>query len=165
MKNLNLMVRTHIATYNLYENNKLPYSRALTRPTGKGSTANGILIISGTIADFLLSYDKDLSQRFALSVNAGANLRTLNNRNIYGETADLLIPMWYNLREYQRAETAPPITRPPSRWAACTARWTLSFNDYLYLGLTGRMDKSSTLPLKNNAYFILLFLERHHLQK
>lgn len=152
MKNLNLMVRTHIATYNLYENNKLPYSAGAYEANRKGKYREWYTYNFENNTDFLLSYDKDLGQRFALSVNAGANLRTLNNRNIYGETADLLIPMWYNFENTSEPKRPTNYTATKQVGSVYGAV-DLSYNDYLYLGLTGRMDKSSTLPLKNNAYF------------
>ncbi|WP_158618029.1 SusC/RagA family TonB-linked outer membrane protein [Chitinophaga lutea] len=152
LKNMNVMLRTHINTSNLFQNNKLPYSAGAYEASLKGKYREWYYYNFENNTDLLLTYDKDLGRHLELSVNAGANLRSLNYRNMYGETGDLLIPMWYNFEN-----TSEP--KRPSNFTATRQVGSvygavdLAFRQYLFLGLTGRMDKSSTLPLKNNAYF------------
>ncbi|WP_423736732.1 SusC/RagA family TonB-linked outer membrane protein [Chitinophaga caseinilytica] len=151
-KNFNAMLRTHINTSNLYESNKLPYSAGAYEANLKGKYREWWTYNFENNTDFLLTYDKDFGRHFELSAHAGANLRTLNTRNIYGETADLLIPMWYNF-ENTSEQRKPTNYTATQQVGSAYASVDLSYRNYLFLGLTGRMDHSSTLPLSNNTYF------------
>ncbi|WP_341838392.1 SusC/RagA family TonB-linked outer membrane protein [Chitinophaga pollutisoli] len=151
-RNFNAMLRTHINATNLYENNKLPYSAGAYEANLKGKYREWWTYNFENNTDFLLTWDKDFGQHFELSAHAGANLRTLNNRNIYGETADLLIPMWYNF-ENTSEQRKPTNYTATKQVGSAYAAVDLAYRNYLFLGLTGRMDRSSTLPISNNTYF------------
>ncbi|WP_126245682.1 SusC/RagA family TonB-linked outer membrane protein [Chitinophaga rhizosphaerae] len=151
-KDLNVMVRTHINTSNLYENNKLPYSAGAYEANLKGKYREWWTYNFENNTDFLLTWDKKLGRKFDLSTHAGANLRTLNTRNIYAETADLLVPMWYNFENTSEPKRPTNYTAT-KQVASAYASADLAFNNYLFLGLTGRVDRSSTLPISNNTYF------------
>jgi TonB-linked SusC/RagA family outer membrane protein len=107
-------------------------------------------------SDFLLSYEN----RFAgdllfLKASVGGNHAfTSWNNNIYGKTYQLLsgVPI-YTLGNYQ---TWPRVTSnygPDKIINSVYAFVNLGYKNRLYLDITGRNDRSSTLPKGNNSYF------------
>jgi TonB-linked SusC/RagA family outer membrane protein len=108
--------------------------------------------LSETNVDALLMYKKDLSSKFNLSINAGANhmYHTSEGMSIYAqnfkiptkptlESASINLPSYYPLQE--------KIVNSVYGFA------TLSYNNFLYLETSMRNDWSSTLPKGNWSYF------------
>lgn len=103
-------------------------------------------------ADFLLTYTKQLNSSFGLSVNFGGNHRisTSEDMSIYGE--GFKIPT--------QATTASATTLIPSysferrkEVSSLYASAQFSYQDIIFLDLTGRNDWSSTLPKANRSFF------------
>jgi len=103
-------------------------------------------------ADFLATYTKRLSDDFSLSVNVGGNHRVSKSEGsgIFGE--DFKIPTQATLPS---ATTLIPrydfeaVKKVNSLYAAAQ----LSYQDILFLDITGRNDWSSTLPESNRSFF------------
>jgi len=102
--------------------------------------------------DFLITYNKRFDNGFGLNVNFGGNHRINKSESfsIFGEqfkiptqatlaSATNLIPSYSFEREKQVS----------SLYASAQ----LSFQDMLFLDITGRNDWSSTLPADNRSYF------------
>ncbi len=107
---------------------------------------------SETNADFLLMFNKKLTDDINLSINAGANhsFRTWEAMSIFGE----------NFKIPTRATVANCVTIRPSyspmekrKVNSVYGAASLSYKDYLYLDITGRNDWSSTLSEDNRSYF------------
>jgi len=105
-----------------------------------------------TNADFLLMFKKDLNEDFNLAVNIGGNhsYRTYEGMSIYGE--DFKIPT--------RATVANAVVQRPSYSPlsekiinSTYGQLSLSYQNYMYLDVTGRNDWSSTLGEGNRSYF------------
>jgi outer membrane receptor protein involved in Fe transport len=105
-----------------------------------------------TNSDFLLTYDRQLTTDFSLTVNAGGNSRVNNFKRNYTRIQDLAINKVYNLSNY----ASPPITESRIEEYQVNSLFgsaQFGFKNYLFLDVTGRNDWSSTLPAENNSFF------------
>jgi hypothetical protein len=89
-----------------------------------------------------------------LSVHAaaGGNLRSFKYNSSYASTDYLNVPGWYNLSNSKNPVKAFNYTAPMSVLSGY-AYADFTYNDFATLSLTGRWDKSSTLPSANSVYF------------
>jgi len=114
-------------------------------------------------ADVLLNYNHRFGADFALNALAGANIRYFSDR-AQGLKADgLSVPGVYNFANASSPLIVPTanINQEPANvnfnrheqvnsWYAA---YTLGYKSWLYWNVTGRVDRSSTLPIANNTYF------------
>lgn len=108
--------------------------------------------VSETNADFLLMFKKELNDQFNFELNAGGNhsYRTSEGMSIYGE----------NFKIPTRATVANAVIQRPSYSPlsehiinSLYGQLSLSYNNLVYLDVTGRNDWSSTLGEGNRSYF------------
>lgn len=112
--------------------------------------------------DYQLNSDLILATNYkfdALSLNAllGYNLNERKSNELLAYVTDLVVPNFYDLSNSSKPPVAnPPRTSPYKSQRRLTGFYSqveLGYNDFLYLTLAGRYDKSSTLPEDNNSYF------------
>jgi len=103
--------------------------------------------------DIMLMFDRSLTERFRLSVNAGYTGRSEKYYSAWGETnGGLSVENWYHLNaSVNKANADMKITRLLKQ--AFFGMINLSYNSYLYTEITGRSETSSTLPSGSNRYF------------
>jgi TonB-linked SusC/RagA family outer membrane protein len=152
-KGLELLGRTQINTYDIFRNEKFPYSATTYgREQAKGDYREDKRNLFENNTDFLLSYNKELSGNFKLNASLGGNLRTFSYRSSYGSTDYLNVPGWYNF-----ANSLNPVRtfnyEAPMSVLSAYGFADLTYKNFLTLSLTGRVDKHSTLPAENNKYF------------
>lgn len=99
----------------------------------------------------LIDYSKKFGD-FDLKATGGASVRNWNERNISASTDGLAIPEWNNFDNSLKPHTPTNYKHELVEYGTY-ATVDIGYKDYVYLGLTGRYDKSSTLPLNNNGYF------------
>jgi len=108
--------------------------------------------ITETNADFLLMFNKQVNVKWKISANFGGNMRyhTSDYMSIFGE--DFKIPTKPTVAS---AGNLVPDYTPlvKKRVNSLYGTATVSYDDFLYLGVTGRNDWSSTLPESNWSYF------------
>lgn len=105
-----------------------------------------------TNIDFLIRFNKDLTEDFNLNINAGGNhsYRTYESMSIFGE--NFKIPAKATVENAFR--TVPGYT--PLREKIVNSLYgaaSLSFQNMVYLDVTARNDWSSTLSSDNWSYF------------
>ncbi|MGH2643201.1 MAG: SusC/RagA family TonB-linked outer membrane protein, partial [Chitinophagaceae bacterium] len=105
-------------------------------------------------ADFLLSYDKQLSDNWHLDVHAGGNLKKqLLGENFTANTGPaLLAPNLFTLSN----ANFPVVSDDPGALINVQSLYAfgkLGWKDAAFLTLTGRNDWSSTLPANSRSYF------------
>ncbi|HQX44196.1 MAG TPA: SusC/RagA family TonB-linked outer membrane protein [Saprospiraceae bacterium] len=103
-------------------------------------------------SDFTLAYKFDLTEDLDLDLLVGQNANETTFKSFSTEITNLSIPGYYNLSN----TTTQPVTataRTKRRLVGVFGMATLGFRDWLYLGLQGRNDWSSTLPKDNNSFF------------
>ena len=104
--------------------------------------------------DFLLLFNKDLSSKFNLAANAGANLRhsTVIDSRISG--FDFKIPGRYFLNNTDGDRiTASQTDLIEKRVNSVYGSASLAYDNMIYLDLTARNDWSSALAAENRSYF------------
>ena len=103
--------------------------------------------------DLLVNLNKNLSQDINLKAAVGSNIRRTNySTNSAVTNGGLAVPDIFALSNTKNAIEAPfeDVTTIGVDGIFATA--TLGFRDMLFLDGSFRRDKSSTLPVKNNAY-------------
>lgn len=101
---------------------------------------------------FNLTWDKDLTDKFNLNVLAGVNFNQREASNLITSVTELTIPNYY---EISNSANFPTITQNNTlrRTFGVYGQAELSYENRYFLTVSGRFDKSSTLPMANNSYF------------
>ncbi|GAB3659451.1 SusC/RagA family TonB-linked outer membrane protein [Echinicola sediminis] len=105
-------------------------------------------------SDFILSFDKNLNESLSLTGLLGFNVR--NTKVIWTRATTnggLVNPGIYSLGNSVNALEPPTEHDSHHRKYGYYGQVTLGYMDMLYLDMTGRVDRSSTLPSGNNSYF------------
>ena len=103
--------------------------------------------------DLIANFDKNLTTDINLKALAGLNLRKSLNRSIYAITnGGLIVPGLYSIANSKGTVSAPSENYNPREVFGLFGGATLTYKDFLTLDGTVRQDKSSTLPVENNAY-------------
>ncbi|HMS29538.1 MAG TPA: SusC/RagA family TonB-linked outer membrane protein [Saprospiraceae bacterium] len=117
-----------------------------------GKVAEGNISNTQINSDLFLNYNTDISNDFDLALVLGHNANHRDSRFFSTEVTNLSIPGFYSLTN----TTTQPITNTvysKRRLIGVYGQATLGFKKWLYLGVQGRNDWSSTLPKGNNSYF------------
>lgn len=150
---LNLMARTAVTSYDLLRTEKMPYSaHPYGREAGLGDYREDKRNLFENNTDILLSYDKYLIPKLSLHASAGGNLRSYSYRSSYATTDYLNVPGWYNLSNSKNPVLSYNYYAPMTVLSGY-AMADFTYNDFATVSLTGRWDKSSTMPTDNNVYF------------
>ena len=102
--------------------------------------------------DFLVSYNKDVAQKWNLNLSVGGNM--FRQKQDYTQTVapQLINPGVYSFNNTRRPlEVA--VNDKEKRINSLYGFARFSFEDKVFLDVTGRNDWSSTLPTDNNSYF------------
>lgn len=125
------------------------YSRI--EPFG-ASTADAMSSKTRFNSDFLLKFDKNLTEDINLKITAGQNIRIEDTKAVSVSGDNLIIPDFYNISTRTGIAGAGEGTSHYRR-VSFYSEATLGFKDFLYLTGTGRNDQSSTLPKDGNSFF------------
>jgi len=104
--------------------------------------------------DFLLNYQKNLTEKLNLQALAGVNIRRTYNESTSSATSGgLLVPGLYALSNSVATPDAPIEYDGIKQVNGYFAGATFDYNETLSLDVTGRVDRSSALPQQHNTYF------------
>jgi TonB-linked SusC/RagA family outer membrane protein len=150
---LEATMRTQITTWNLFRNEKMPYSAtSYGREEAKGDYREDRRNLFENNTDLLVKFDKDLFPGLNAKIWAGGNLRTFSYNSQYGSTDYLNVPGLYNFNNSLRpVKTSNFNSDMRVNSAYYSADFT--YKDYFTISTTGRVDKLSTLPAGNNTFF------------
>jgi TonB-linked SusC/RagA family outer membrane protein len=104
--------------------------------------------------DLLLNFNKKISESFSFTGLLGSNLRRTHLKSMKAVTnGGLVVPELYSL-----SNSASPIQPPLEEdfrvgVDGIFANANFGYKEMLYLDLSGRRDKSTTLPSNDNSYF------------
>jgi TonB-linked SusC/RagA family outer membrane protein len=114
-------------------------------------------------ADVLLTYNRQFGSNFSLNALAGSNIRYYADREQGLKADGLSVPGVYNFANATNPLIVPTadINQDPANvnynkqeqvnsWYAA---YTLGYKNWLFWNTTGRIDRSSTLPIANDTYF------------
>lgn len=150
---LDVMLRTQVTTWDLFRNEKFPYSAgSYGRDERRGDYREDRRKLFENNTDILVKFDKDLFKDFNAKIWAGGNIRTFEYSSQYGSTDYLNVPGLYNF-----SNSANPVKTSNfnSAMRVNSAYYSADFTykNLLTLSTTGRVDKLSTLPEGNNTFF------------
>jgi len=145
--------RTQITTWNLFRNEKMPYSAtSYGREEAKGDYREDRRNLFENNTDLLVKFDKDLFAGFNAKIWAGGNLRNFSYNSQYGSTDYLNVPGLYNFNNSLRPVKTSNFTSD-MRVNSAYYSADFSYKDYFTVSTTGRVDKLSTLPAGSNTFF------------
>lgn len=104
--------------------------------------------------DLMLSFNKDISEDISFNGLLGGNIRREETSSIRASTnGGLVVPGLYSL-----SNSANPVNPPTEEYLrravdGVFANANFGYKDKLFLELSARQDKSSTLPEQDNTYF------------
>jgi len=140
-------------------------SRILTKPGplgvpdelySLGDFENGVMNVynaTNTVLNstFMLNFKNSLGTHLKSSLKIGHDLYKTKKNYQYTDGDTLIVPTFYSLSNVKRT-TGRSYTRD-YRIIGLFADWTLSWDNFLYLTLTGRNDITSTLRKENRSFF------------
>lgn len=131
---------------------RLPNAYANGIPEYGASTEDVISTSSRTNSDFLVNFDREISDRFSANLTLGQNVRIQSSKRVDVAGENLIIPDFYNVSTRTgNLEGGERSTK--YRKFGIYGDLTIGFNDYLFLNATARNDWSSTLSEENNSFF------------
>ncbi len=101
--------------------------------------------------DFILNFDKTFG-KFRIDGLVGANYRDNVYNSTYVAASNLTVPDLYTISNVKGTPTASMYDLE-KRSNSVFGEANASYKDFLFLGITGRNDWSSTLPSTNWSYF------------
>jgi TonB-linked SusC/RagA family outer membrane protein len=150
---LKLMGRTQVTSYDLFRDEKFPYSATVYgREQARGDYREDRRNLFENNTDLMLSLDQDLGSRWNVNASLGGNIRSFSYNSSFATTDYLNVPGWYNLNNSLNPRQVFNYNAD-MRVLSAYGFADITYNRYLTLALTGRWDKNSTLPVSNNAYF------------
>ncbi|MDI9858242.1 SusC/RagA family TonB-linked outer membrane protein [Flectobacillus roseus] len=151
--NFELTGRTSVTSYDLFRNEKLPYSATTYgREEAKGDYREDKRTLFENNTDILLKYSKLYNNAFDVKVWAGANIRSFSYRSSFVTTDYLNTPGVYTFANSLRPVKAYSFASDMEVQSAYYSA-DLGYKSYINLSATGRVDHLSTLPKGNNTFF------------
>ncbi|MET2983698.1 SusC/RagA family TonB-linked outer membrane protein [Aureibaculum conchae] len=103
--------------------------------------------------DFLVSYNKDfINDNLNVNATLGGNQRYFRNHEESATTTQLIVPGVFTLQN-SVDQVQPSSYKEQKGVYSGYATVDLAYKDKIFLGATGRIDKSSTLPESNDSFF------------
>ncbi|GAB3941064.1 SusC/RagA family TonB-linked outer membrane protein [Spirosoma harenae] len=150
---LQLTGKTQLTTYGLLRTEKLPYSATTYgREEARGDYREDRRNLFDNINQVLLQYNKKVTPDLGINALVGGEARIFNYNSDFASTNYLNVPGVYNFANSSNTVIANNF-QADMRVLSAYYSADFTFRDYLTLTTTGRMDKLSTLPKGNNAYF------------
>ena len=150
---LNLNLRTQITTYDLFRNEKMPYSaHPYGREQNKGDYREDRRSLFENNTDVELNYDYTVARKINFSGLIGASVRLFRYNSSWVSTDYLSVPGVYSFSNSLNPIQASSFASQMRVYSAYLSS-DISLSKYATIGLTGRIDKSSALPPGHNSYF------------
>ena len=154
---LSLNARTSASTWNRNRTIKIPISANLYNYNIGGSRVGGYQETYDTFwennTEVSLKYQNRIAEDLGFSGSLFGNLRTVSVKSLFARTdRGLTVPGVYDLSN-SIMPTVSTNDRALRQVGSVYGFMDVDYKSMLFLNLTGRFDKSSTMPVKNNTYF------------
>jgi TonB-linked SusC/RagA family outer membrane protein len=150
--NLSLKVRSGVNWYGLMTELETPKSLILYSDPVDGNYEVEMEKNFNMNTDIYLEYNKTWNDKWELNATAGGNNRWEENNWLYSTTAGLNVPGFYNLSN-STGDVSSSNTLRQKKVNSVYGTVGFNFKKAVFLGITGRNDWSSALPVENNSYF------------
>jgi TonB-linked SusC/RagA family outer membrane protein len=152
--NLDVQVRPSMTAYDMMNNEKMPYSAgAYGRGLRQGDYREDRRALFESNTDAQIRYHKtEIAGWLDLTALGGANVRTETFNSNFTSTNYLNVPGVYSFSNSLNALTGSTFN---SNLLVTSAYYSvdLGYKSYVTANITGRVDKSSSLPSSGNSYF------------
>jgi TonB-linked SusC/RagA family outer membrane protein len=152
-KNLEVIGRTAITTYNLYRPERFPYSATVYgREEAKGDYREDRRELFENNTEVMFKYNYDVLKNINLTGFVGGNIRSFKYNSNYTTTDYLNVPGVFSFANSRNPIKAYSFN---SNMIVLSGYYSLdlTFNKYFTVSTTGRVDKLSSLPEQNRTYF------------
>lgn len=154
---LSLNARTSASTWNRNRTIKIPISANIYNYNIGGSRVGGYQETYDTFwennTEVSLKYQNRIAEDVGFSGSVFGNLRTVSVKSLFARTdRGLTVPGVYDLSN-SIMPTVSTNDRALRQVGSVYGFMDVDYKSMLFLNLTGRFDKSSTMPVKNNTYF------------
>ncbi|MHA8071240.1 SusC/RagA family TonB-linked outer membrane protein [Aquirufa ecclesiirivi] len=161
---LNFMGRVTVDTYNEFQEERIAVGSQ-----GVPAYSRFDRTFQELNYDLMGNFDKEILTGLNLKALAGLNLRKSYIRSISAATnGGLIVPGLYSIANSRGTVSAPTENYNPREVFGIFGGLTFTYKDFLTLDGTIRQDKSSTLPVANNAYLYYAgsasWLFSHHIE-
>ncbi len=102
-------------------------------------------------SDLLLNFQKDIGEKLNVKFTIGNNMYSTFSKYLYGDADGLEIPGFFQLSNSAANTVSTGINN--YRTMAVFGDLHVSYMNMLYVGVTGRMDWSTTMPEENKSAF------------
>ncbi len=165
---LNVTARAGVNNIDRFQDLKVPFSfREYSNDPWSFGTHGGYQTENENTfdinADVLLTYNHHFGSNFSLNALAGSNIRYYSDREQGLKADGLSVPGVYNFANATNPLIVPTanINQDPAnvnynaqeQVNSWYAGYTLGYKNWLFWNTTGRIDRSSTLPIANDTYF------------
>jgi TonB-linked SusC/RagA family outer membrane protein len=153
VRNIELIARTQVTTYDLFRNEKMPFSaHPYGREEGRGDYREDRRSLFENNTDFLATYTNRLRGNIDIKGSLGGNIRSFKYNSSFTTTDYLNVPGWYNFNNSRNPVKASSFASDMLVLSGY-GYLDVSLDKYANISLTGRVDKSSTLPVDDNVSF------------
>lgn len=145
--------RTNVSSWNRIRTTQYPISGDFYEPYRRvGGYSETYDKFWENNTEVSLSYTTQFN-KLGFKTSGFANLRTLGVNSLHGTTAGgLVVPGVYSLGNTVE-KSLPSNDRATRQVASVYGLVDLDYDNFVFLNMTGRFDRSSTMPKKNNTYF------------
>lgn len=98
-----------------------------------------------------LNFKRDLTDKIGADLTIGNDIFDQEYNQVIASGRDFVTPLFYDLSNVRDISTSQYLEK--RRLVGVYGDLTLSYNNYLFLNVTGRNDWSSTLPVDNRSFF------------
>lgn len=151
--NLNAVFRTQITTYDLLRTEKMPFSaHPYGREGNQGDYREDRRNLFENNTELQLNYNYTVKNFINLTGLVGTNLRSFNYNSIWASTDYLNVP---NVYSFSNSKNPIQTSSFNADMRVLSGYYSLdaSFGKFATISTTGRVDKSSALPVDNNSFF------------
>lgn len=151
---LNFKLRTNVSTWNRRQTWKYPISADFYEPYRRvGGYSESYDYFWENNTEGGLTYKDKFFKDFSLTGSLMANLRTVKVSSLSGSTkGGLITPGVYDLSN-TKEQNSPTNDFAKRQVSSAYGFVDLDWRSMIFLSLTGRFDKSSTMPVSHNTYF------------
>ena len=150
-------VTNNLAATARYSQDQSNYSASIIKPIGVFDNAPSGELVEITQQnttsnyDFLLAFNKDVSEKISLSSTVGYSGFESKTKSTRVQANDLLDPSLISINNFTNKNASTLLSRFKSQSLFGSVQF--GFNDYAFIEITGRNDWNSTLPKKNISFF------------